>query len=142
MLPKNQDVLKPTLKVGDRVRLKLQKRKNRNINELWTGDIFTIYKVFKYNAEYKPPYYYVEDDDEKYTEKLYEKDLQKIGDVENKVRQPERFDVSKIMDRRTDRNGNVQYKIRWKGYKQMTWEDRKTLLKDIPKMLRIYERGL
>jgi hypothetical protein len=52
----------------------------------------------------------------------------------------EEFTIKKIIGNKSE-NGKILYKIWWKGYPkaEATWEERKQLKKDVPKMLKDYE---
>lgn len=127
-------------RIGDRVRLKLVKSQNYKQNEFWTRKVFTIYKVHRPRKGYTRPYYYVKDDGgHKFTDKLYNNDVQVIADVQNPIQRPETEEVSKLLEKvRVD--GRVFYKVLWK-VGVTTLEPRTNLMKDIPKMVRAFERG-
>lgn len=132
---KQNESIKPILfKKGDKVRLKLEADNNQKENEYWTRDVFTIYKVIKPRKEYAKPYYLVEYDGEKYTEKLYNEDLQKIDKVENPIQEPNKFVISKIVSKKKVK-GKVFYEVKWKNQKETTWEPESNLMMDIPKMV-------
>lgn len=52
-----------------------------------------------------------------------------------------RFIVEKLVDR-IKRNGRIYFKVKWAGYpsSQNTWEKRSDLIRDIPEMIREYEK--
>ena len=58
--------------------------------------------------------------------------------IENKVQKVEKFEISKILDFKR-KNGKDYYLIKWKGYKQPTWEMYDTLIIDFPKMIIKYD---
>jgi hypothetical protein len=55
----------------------------------------------------------------------------------------EEFVIKKIIDKKIE-NGKTYYKVHWKGYPkaEATWERRKKLKKDVPKMVKDYEDSL
>jgi len=32
------------------------------------------------------------------------------------------YEVAGILDKRTTKDGNIEYKVKWKGYEDPTWE--------------------
>lgn len=53
-----------------------------------------------------------------------------------------RYEVASIVDKRKMRNGTYKYRVRWRGYrpKDDTWEPRSRLLRDVPDMIKDYDR--
>jgi hypothetical protein len=52
---------------------------------------------------------------------------------------PSTYIVQKLVDKKKE-NNKVYYKVRWKGYPgQDTWEPRKTLIEDVPLLVKEYE---
>ena len=51
----------------------------------------------------------------------------------------EKFEISKILDFKR-KNGKDYYLIKWKGYKQPTWEMYNTLIEDVPKLISKYDK--
>ena len=51
----------------------------------------------------------------------------------------EKFEISKILDFKR-KNGKDYYLIKWKGFKDTTWEMYDTLIIDVPKMVIKYDR--
>lgn len=53
-----------------------------------------------------------------------------------------KFIVDKIVDKKKIR-GQIHYKVTWKGYPvdDATWEPRKTLMKDVPDIVELFEKG-
>jgi hypothetical protein len=47
--------------------------------------------------------------------------------------------VEKILDRKKE-NNRVMYKIKWKGFRDSTWEPRVELMKDVSKLILEYEK--
>ena len=137
---KNESVMPVVLPVGQRVRLKLVKKKNAKQNELWSTRIYTIYKVFHNKQKpFRKPYYYVKFDDVKFTEKLYPADVQAVNTVTNRVEKPDKFQVSKLEGKR-EKDGKVQYLVRWTGQKDLSWEPEDQLMRDVPKMIKLYNK--
>ena len=52
------------------------------------------------------------------------------------------FDVGEIVDRRKE-NGRVHFLVHWAGYpkSERTWEPRHRLVRDVPGLVREYERN-
>ena len=72
--------------------------------------------------------------------KYYDNDLQNIPEkIENKVEKVEKFEISKILDFKR-KNGKDYYLIKWKGYKQPTWEMYDILIEDVPRMINKYDK--
>ena len=102
-----------------------------------------MYKVFKPRNEYSRFAYYVEDDDRRYTDKLYNEDLQKVDVVDNPIKEPKVYEVSKIIEKRINKDKSVEYLVAWKGYRKLqdrTWENEETLKRDVPKMLTAFNK--
>jgi hypothetical protein len=61
-----------------------------------------------------------------------------IKDLKNK----RKFKVDKILDSRTKRNGQKQYKIKWLGFDEdeATWENAEDIEEAVPKLVRKFER--
>lgn len=141
--PKNDTVDKIRFKKGDIVRLKLKKDKEnvKSYDGYWGKELFKISHVFKPKG-FKPPYYYVKglNNEKQYSEKLYNNDLQKVEEVEHKIEEPERFEISKILDKKTI-NRKVNYLVKWKEHKTPEWVLRTDLIKDVPKVIKAYENN-
>lgn len=52
-----------------------------------------------------------------------------------------KYSVEKIVGKR-ERNTRIEYRVQWKDDKTPTWEPQSILCKDIPAMIRAYERKL
>jgi len=68
--------------------------------------------------------------------------IQKVSEIQNETDQPEMFKVSKIVEPLI-KNNEAHYEVAWKGYRKKsdnTIEPREQLLKDIPKMVRSFEK--
>ena len=141
VIKKNEDQ-STKFEIGDTVRLKLESDKHQKSNELWTTELFIIYRVFKPKTIYTQPYYYVEGEDgTKYTEKLYHADLQKVTDIDTYINAVEKFTVSKILDKRTHQR-RIQYLVKYTNYPHPEWVDRTDLMKDIPKKIKAFEKSI
>mmetsp|Transcript_21055 Transcript_21055/g.24885 ORF Transcript_21055/g.24885 Transcript_21055/m.24885 type:complete len:336 (+) Transcript_21055:167-1174(+) len=108
---KSSSLAKPAYTMGTKVRV--YDPTNKMKSRVWSKKIFKIEKVTK----------------------------QPIFGVVNVIEEPEQFEVSKILEL-VMIDGEPHYKIRWKGYslKDATVEPRITLLEDVPKMVRAFER--
>jgi transposase InsO family protein len=126
--------------VGDKVRIKLIRKTNYKLHNTWSRDVFQIYRVFKPRKPYSKPYYYVKDEENEYRDRLYNNDVQVITEVQRKVKAPKKFEISKILDSRMDGAAKM-YLVRWKNEKVATWEAESNLKRDIPKMLKAFNRA-
>lgn len=126
--------------VGDKVRIKLIRKNNYKLHNTWSRDVFQIYRVFKPRKPYSKPYYYVKDDKNEYRDRLYNNDVQVITEIQRKVKAPKKFEISKILDSRMDGAAKM-YLVRWKNEKVPTWEPESSLKRDIPKMLKAFNRA-
>lgn len=131
----------PVFKRGDKVRLKIKVPKNYKKDNIWTDKIYEIYKVLKPRKIFVKPHYFVSDGDTKFKDKLYEEDLQKIDKVENKVKRPRKFIISKIINKKVDR-GKTFYEVKWLGYNETSWEPEENLKRDVPKMLKAFNKAV
>ena len=131
--------LENKFKIGDYVRIKLPNEKNK-IN--WTNGIFKIVKMSKSNKLYNSPSYYVADinNGEIINKKYYENDLLLIPgkNVKNKININERYEISKILEFKI-KNKIPGYIVKWKGYKEPTWEPRNILIEDVPKLIKKFD---
>ena len=62
-----------------------------------------------------------------------------MNTVTNRVEKPDKFQVSKLEGRR-EKDGKVQYLVRWTGQKDLSWEPEDQLMRDVPKMIKIYNK--
>ena len=52
---------------------------------------------------------------------------------------PNRYEVQSLLDRR--KNGrSIEYKVKWKNYRETTWEKRTQLIKDIRQLIEKYDK--
>ena len=69
-----------------------------------------------------------------------EEDLQKIDDVKNESNQEKFFKISKLV-KPVIRKNKPHYEVAWVGYRgNNTIELRDNLIKDVPKMVKLYEK--
>jgi transposase InsO family protein len=108
---KSSSLAKPAYSVGTKVRV--YDPTNKMKSRVWSKEIYKIERVTR----------------------------QPISGVVNVMKEPEEFEVSKILEL-VMINGEPHYKIKWKGYslKDATVEPRTTLLEDVPKMVRAFEK--
>ena len=72
---------------------------------------------------------------------MKQEELQKIKSVENRLQDIDKWRISKIIKPKV-KNNEPHYEIRWVGYTEHTIEPRENLLKDIPKMLKAFEKNV
>lgn len=135
---KNLKPNKDDLKIGDTVRLALKKDDNKikksNIN--WSEKVYQIHKIYRPTKNKLNPIRYKVEDGDEVLKGVYTRNmLQKINDVENEDKTAVKYEVEKFVGSRLDKNKNIQYKVRWKGYKasEDTWEKAKDLQEDLGK---------
>ena len=93
-------------------------------------------QVYKPKKEYSVFEYTVEG----LSDRFMEEDLQKIGEVKNESNQEKFFKISKLV-KPVIRNNKPHYEVAWVGYRgQNTVEPRESLINDIPKMIKLYEK--
>jgi len=136
VLPKN-DHIDRVLKVGDEVRLKVVTDKNQKKNMFWTQETFKIWKVHVPRKKFSRPYYFVEDEEKRYTDKLYPADVQLVTDVENPVAAPEKTTVSKIVDVRVIKR-QPQLLVKFVDEREPRWQKLSDMVRDVPKMVRAF----
>ena len=136
VLPKN-DHIDRVLKVGDEVRLKVVTDKNQKKNMFWTQETFKIWKVHVPRKKFSRPYYFVEDEEKRYTDKLYPADVQLVTDIENPVAAPEKTTVSKIMDVRVIKR-QPQLLVKFVDEREPRWQKLSDMVRDVPKMVRAF----
>lgn len=141
-MKKNMKTFKDTVdfQVGDNVRI----RKDGNDGENWSREVYTIAKVNKPRTDLTLASYRIKKrNGELVKEKFFNYDLLKISKiVENKRKNPaEKFEVAKLV-RPSIQNKVKGYIVRWKNYtaKDDTFQSRQQLLREIPKMVRTFER--
>ena len=88
-------------------------------------------------------YYFIEniDTNRMINKKYYDNDLLFIPstEVSNKMTPVEKYEISKILGFKII-NGCDMYLIKWKGYKDTTYEPYETLREDVPKMVKMFDR--
>ena len=131
---------KQKFNVGDIVRLKVQNEKTKTN---WSNEIYRIVKLGKRRKLYTAPYYFIENvnTNVQINKKYYDNDLLFIPstEVSNKMTPVEKYEISKILGfKRID--GRDMYLIKWKGYKDTTYEPYETLREDVPKMVKMFDR--
>jgi transposase InsO family protein len=132
---KSSSLAKPAYRMDTKVRV--YDPTNKMKSRVWSKEIFKIERVIRPKNEYGIFEYQLEGSKKKWKHE----DLQPIAGVINVMKEPEQFEVSKILEL-VMIDGEPHYKIRWKGYslKDATVEPRTTLLEDVPKMVRAFER--
>ena len=126
--------------IDDIVRIKMY---NENDKTNWTNDIYKIVKVGKRKKMYTSPFYYVASikDNKMINQKYYDNDLLLIPNkkVKNEIKNEDRYEISKIIEFKI-KNDIPGYIVKWKGYKELTFEPRKILLEDVPKLIKNFDK--
>lgn len=55
------------------------------------------------------------------------------------VTDPNRYEVQSLLDRRKV-GRSIEYKVKWRNYKETTWEKRTQLIQDIPQLIEKYDK--
>ena len=103
----------------------------------WSSKIYTIEKVFQPKDNIGKTYFKLHG----LKKKFYYNDIQIIGDIQNSIDTPEKYEVSKLV-RPSVVEGVPGYYVKWKGYLKdtdITWQSREFLLEDIPNMVRTFD---
>lgn len=134
-LQKNATVSKKQFEKGDKVRIKVDTEKS---GQNWSNEIYTVKRTTIPRKQGRAVYYLLENKGNKH---YYNNDLLHVPAVENRLTQDEEYEVSKLV-KPSMQDGKAGYIVKWKGYpsSQNTWESRKNLLEDVPKMVRAYEK--
>lgn len=129
-----RDLGKVKFKKGDQARIKDANVKTKAI---WSEKLYKIDKVYKGSDVSGPSYTLVG-----FTKRYYNNDLQKANVVENEIEKIARYEISKLVDQ-VVRDGKPSYRVRWKNFKAKddTVEPRDELIKDVPKMVKAYEKA-
>ena len=131
---KSRSLVEQKFFIGDRVRIFQPNDKIKS--RVWSKEIYKIDKVYKPKTDYGVYEYKVD----KFSTKFKEEDLQKVITVENRITaEPELFTISKII-KPVIQNNKPAYEVKWKNYKETTIEPRDNLLKDIPKMINLFDK--
>ena len=135
----NKDGVK--FQVGDRVRVKLDKKGKDGAR--WSKEVYEIDRVVNPKSELSNPNYKLKGITGNKS-LFYNNDLQPIQDIQNQQDDPgdDFYDVSKII-RPSVQKGVKGFIVRWKGFSAAndTWESRDILDRDIPKMIRAFEKA-
>ena len=133
-----QDVPETTsyIPVGTPVRIRLVWDRNEKRGENWSKEVYRVVRRVSPRSPHRAPHYVFEGLKGIY----YRNDLQPVVEPTTLVRAEVRYEVSKLLKNRTE-NGKIEYLVLWKGYKEPTWEPRAQLTKDVPKMVKAFEKG-
>lgn len=128
---------KVKLQKGDQVRVRIQNIPNEKRGENWSAELYKVDEVFKPKSDHRSVQYSLEG----LKGRFFNDDLQKVSAVENPVQLPETFIIGKFV-RPALFNGTPGYLVHWKGFKESedTVEPRETLLVDVPKMVKQFEK--
>lgn len=134
---KQNNMIKPPHPKGAYVRIYAPSNKMKS--RVWSKDLYQIVKVLKPKTPYGIYEYKLSGENELFKHE----DLQIVHKVQNVQDEPERFNISKLLDRKTI-NGKVHYLVRWKHYRKAsdnTWEPRDVLMKDVPKLVNAFDKS-
>ena len=67
------------------------------------------------------------------------KNLQPTVQAGGLITDPNRYEVQSLLDRRKV-GRSIEYKVKWRNYKETTWEKRTQLIKDIPQLIEKYDK--
>ena len=115
---------------GQQVRLRTKLKKTDKITDHQTfGDeIYTIEQVNKPKDDFRPSTYVLDNIKGKYTSN----DLLPVNSVQNPINRTEKYELQRIQRPATS-NGVFGYWVKWKGYKDPTFEPHESLMLDVPK---------
>ena len=115
---------------GQQVRLRTKLKKTDKITDHPTfGDeIYTIEQVNKPKDDFRPSTYVLDNIKGKYTSN----DLLPVNSVQNPINRTEKYELQRIQRPATS-NGVFGYWVKWKGYKDPTFEPHESLMLDVPK---------
>ena len=126
----NSNLNDKILEKGQKVRLKNKLKKTDKItdNPTYSNEIYTIAQANKPTDDFRPSTYLLDEIKGKYTYN----DLLPIEEVDNELNQTEKYEFQKII-RPATQNGIFGYYVKWKGYKDATFEPHDNLILDVPK---------
>ncbi len=131
------------LNVGDKVRIKLEEEDpvKFNTGEIWSKKLYKIVKITKPRSIMRSPTFQIADGNKILSKIFYVNDLLYIPRVRNAIDEPQKYEVLRLV-RPLYHNKVPSYEVRWKHYTSAdnTIEPRSTLLKEIPKTVRAYEK--
>lgn len=134
---------KPKFSVGDLVRIKEDQENRDRLAFTYSRDIFAITKVYNPKSELTAPSYsLIDSDGDEVPGRFYETDLLKVSKVENELKLPEKWEISRLAEP-VLLNNKKAYRVIWKGFRKhsdRTIELRDDLMKDAPKIVTAYER--
>ena len=130
---KKSNISREVFEVGDTVRLYRPSNKTR---QSWSDEVYEIIRVYKPKKSYSVYEYKVEGFPDRFKE---EELLKVVGEPQNKIMRVEKFVISKLI-KPVIQNNKVYYEVKWKNHKDTTLEPRQSLLKDVPKMLNLFEK--
>jgi transposase InsO family protein len=120
--------------VGDKVRIKVDAESDTQ-KPNFSKEIYSVERASEPRSKVGTPYYYLKE----VKGKFYNNDLLKVDEVEHEIENVEKWNISKIVDARI-MNGQKCYEVQWVGYNQTTIEPRAELVKDVPKLVKQFER--
>jgi hypothetical protein len=107
----------------------------------WSKEIHTIAKVIL-KPKFPPLYLLKGDTNTAYTKNQLQpvNENEKVQNVDfiDKDENKDRYVVEKLMDRKVEKR-TIYYLVKWKNYREATWEKKSNLIKDIPDMIRKYD---
>ncbi len=134
---------KISLNVGDKVRIKLDDDDpvKFNTGEIWSKKLYKIIKITKPRSIMRSPTFQIADGKKMLSKIFYVNDLLYIPRVRNIINEPQKYEVLRLV-RPLYHNKVPAYEVKWKHYTSAdnTIEPRSTLIKEIPKTVRAYEK--
>jgi len=126
----NSNLNDQVLLKGQKVRLRNKLKKTDKITDhpTFTEKIYTIVQANKPKDDFRPSTYILDDIKGIYTFN----DLLPVDTVENQLDKTEKFEFQKIIRPATSQ-GVFGYWVKWKGYKDPTFEPHDVLMLDVPK---------
>lgn len=135
---------KVVLKVGDKVRIKLDSDDPVKFNsgESWSRKLYKISKIMKPKSILSSPSFRIADGKNLVPKVFYVNDLLYVPRVRNIINEPQKYEILRLV-RPLYHDGKPAYEVKWKGYSsaENTIEPRTNLLRQVPKVIRTYERN-
>lgn len=129
------------IRVGDRVRIRLDTKQQTKEKERWSRTIYRVRMVLKPRKTSTATQFLLRKGKENVKERFFVTDLLKIpGNTVVKAKE-EKFKITKLVEPKVI-DGKRFFRVRWRGFRPEddTFEPREALLEDVPKLVRAFER--